>query len=293
LEPWRKISVGMARFYGVVSQKGQQPKAKDLKGSMTTLPVNSASVEESGPEFDFETPEVQVAAHFLTVKTRELRDSFMGYAVGVETGITQIQYDLVLSTLSRTLPAVYAAYDAYLVAVLATGAKPVLCAPSCPSCCSHYVTSVEPFELLFLDARIRTIPEYADKMVAMHESTQVYRAGYRKQDGEEAEDKALYRYFLKNKRCTFLTASGDCGVRDLRPMSCRMFFSYSDPRFCRGRRIATPANQNFHVGLPDEAEAFLSEASANLAGLRLSEHLFDGLLQVNETCGQFSSPAIS
>lgn len=121
----------------------------------------------------------------------------------------------------------------------------------------------------------------------MHEKSQIFRKGYRIQEGDEAEDKALYRYFLKNQRCAFLAKSGDCGIREIRPMSCRMFFSYSDPKWCHGRKVATAANKNFHIGLPDEAETLLAEASNRIGNLRLSEHLFDGLLQVNEILGRF------
>jgi Fe-S-cluster containining protein len=264
----------LARFYRVVAHNGQQ-------------------VDETGPKFLFDHPEVVAKGLRLVELTRDLRDALLQSPDAKGPIESETAYHSVIRILTPRMASLYAAYDAYITSVLATGESPVACRPSCPSCCSHYVTSVEGVELLFLDAVLRTSPDYADFLFSMHERTTVYRGVLKVEEGEEAEDKALHRYFLKGKKCPFLTGTGDCGIREVRPMSCRMFFSLSDPLYCKGKRILSLANRNFHVSMPDEAETYLAEASAVLKRLRLSEHLFDGLLRVNEALGRFSAPTIS
>lgn len=273
----------MARFYGVDAHPGQQLFPND--SSDRNRAEGHSEIE--GPHFDFSNSAVVAAAQSLTEKARELREILCIPGSKWAEIPTRHDYEELIRCLTGRMPALYAAYDAYLSAVLATGQRPIHCAPACPSCCSHYVTSVEPVELIYIDHQLKRRAEYSDRLVAMHEKTQIFRGGYRTREGDEAEDKALYRYFLKDQRCVFLTKSGDCGIREIRPMSCRMFFSYSDPKWCRGRKVATPANKNFHIGLPDEAETLLAEASHRIGELRLSEHFFDGLLQVNEILGRF------
>jgi len=199
-------------------------------------------------------------------------------------------YSELLKLLTGSLATLYERYDSYLNAVLATSEAPIQCRPACPSCCSHYPTSIEPFELLGLHTVLRTRENYPEIMFSLHERTQVFRKGFKSEEGEEAEDKALYRYFLRNKPCPLLTAEGSCGVRENRPMSCRMYFSLSAPSTCKGKAIATVGNQNFIVELPDEAEIALAEASEFLSDLELSQHFYDGLLQVNEHFGKHDGP---
>lgn len=258
---------------------------------------HEAEEDEGGPPFDFSAPAVIASSDAIVKAITQLRDALQaanGSALASEdSGETNSAYVACMQVLTAYMPGLYAAYDAYIEAVLATGEKPVTCRPACPSCCSHYVTSVEPVELLFIDAALRERDDYADRLFEMHERTMAFRKVYDMSEGDEAEDKALHRYFLQGKPCPFLTRGGECGVRSVRPMSCRMFFSYSDPKYCAGRKIISAANRNFHVTLPDEAEALLAQASSALSGIALSEHLFDGLLQVNEALARYGKPPIS
>ena len=103
---------------------------------------------------------------------------------------------------------------------------------------------------------------------------------------DQDEDAALHAYFLDDRPCPFLSKEGACGVYEHRPMSCRMFFSYSDPRFCRGLWTTSEKNRNFIIELPDDIETMFSRIS-RLIPWDLSEHLFQGLAEGNENFGQF------
>ena len=187
---------------------------------------------------------------------------------------------------------VYAAYDAYVAAALKSEDRKVTCKKGCSGCCRHFVDSVEPFELMAIHLAIRRDPRYPDLLVAFHRRASLFENLRREAgEGEEADDKALYRYFLRGAACPFLAADGACGIYADRPMSCRMFFSESAPRFCSGSAIATPWNRNFHVELPQEAERALAYCSAQLGSLDLPEGLFPGLLAANALFGRYDGDA--
>src|SRR5690606_19414218 len=119
--------------------------------------------------------------------------------------------------------------------------KAITCRKGCSACCRHYVSSVEPFELIALDRHLRSRPDYPDLVLASHNRAAVYHDILREEaaekEPEEAEDRALYRYFLRGNPCPFLAKDGRCGVYERRPMSCRMFFAESPPRFCAGKAL--------------------------------------------------------
>jgi|GEM_PF-2238305 len=198
-----------------------------------------------------------------------------------------------LARINAALPPLYAAYDDYLAAVLLTDRRSVTCSRGCSACCRHYVSSVEPFELIALDHHLKSRPDYGDLVVSTFRRATVFDGILREEsdkagrDEEEAEDRALYRYFLRGHACPFLEGDGTCGVYDHRPMACRMFYAESAPRFCAGKELASPWNKNFQVELPQEAEEALARCSRLLEGLGLSEHLFTGLTEVNALFGRF------
>lgn len=239
-----------------------------------------------GPAFEFESPEVVAAESELRKAAAELQESLKppSEAGGWEGGEP---YRRLAGLLEDRLPILYARYDAYVSAVLATGNTKVTCSRGCGHCCSHYVTSVEPFELAFLHGRIRKSAAYASKLVAFHRRAALFNRLLAEEKEDEAEDRSLFRYYLRDVPCPFLSSSGECGVYESRPMSCRMFFSQSHPSLCRGKAAASPGNRNFILELPADIEASLARAGMLLSALQLPESLFEGLLKANEIFGRY------
>jgi Fe-S-cluster containining protein len=193
------------------------------------------------------------------------------------------------------VPPLHAAYDAYVAAVLITDDKKITCSKACSACCRHFVSSVEPFELIALDQHARSRENYSDVIVSSHNRTMAYekvlREDSRHSAAEDAEDRALYHYFLRGLPCPYLEADGTCGVYEWRPMACRMFFAESAPRYCAGKALASPWNRNFQVELPQEAEEVLARCSRLLEHLDLPDGLFPGMVMVNELFGRFGDVA--
>ena len=211
--------------------------------------------------------------------------------------IDSAYYVTLSSILTARMSKFYAAYDAFVYAALHVEDRPVTCSKSCSACCRHFVSSVEPFELATIHRFIRERESYPDTLFASHKNSVVYEKimqaeidSAKDEKAEmEASDRALYRYFLKGRACPFLEQDGACGIYEVRPMSCRMFFSESPARFCAGKAIASPWNRNFQIELPQEAEDALVRVSKHLEGLEFPEELFPGVLAANELFGPFDN----
>jgi Fe-S-cluster containining protein len=250
------------------------------------LPAGSPKTDEDGPAFDFGHPEVAARAAELRAAAAGLK------AVCDRSGSPPADaegYRALRSELEAVMPGFYAGYDAYVTAVLRTGESAPACSRGCSHCCSHYVASVEPFELIFLHGRIAGSDAYPSQVIGLHRRASLFHSLRREEDGDLAEDKALYRYYLRGTPCPFLGPGGACGVYEARPMSCRMFFSLSDPAFCKGRAVVDPRNRNFLIELPEDIEADLARAGAALAAYGLPEFLFEGLLEANGAFGRFDA----
>jgi Fe-S-cluster containining protein len=199
-------------------------------------------------------------------------------------------YEALGLRLARWVPELHAAYDAYLAEVLITEGRRITCSKACSACCRHFVSSVEPFELIALDHHVKSRPDYADLIVSSYHKTGIYEKILQEEgDDEEADDRALYRYFLRGQACPFLARDGSCGVYEHRPMACRMFFAESSPRFCAGKALASPWNRNFQVELPQVAEEALARCSRLLESLELPEGLFPGMVAVNALFGRYDA----
>lgn len=241
---------------------------------------------DDGPAFDFTRPEVLARAEELRVAAAGIRALCDSCAHPPEDGAG---YASLQAGLEGALPGFYARYDAYVSEVLRTGASAPACSRGCSHCCRHYVASVEPFELLFLHGRIARGERYASHLIGLHRRMSLFHSLLRAEEGDLAEDKALYRYYLRDLPCPFLGPGGACGVYESRPMSCRMFFSLSDPAFCKGRAVVDARNRNFLIELPEDIEAELARASAALSAYGLPEFLCEGLLEANASFGRFEA----
>lgn len=242
--------------------------------------------QADGPAFDFSDPAVVTAEARLREAAEALEVSLRA---SLEGRPGDAAYPAAAAALEESLPPFHACYDAWAGAVTATGNTGVTCRKGCGHCCSHYVSSVEPFEIVRLHGRIRRDPSYPSRLVAFHRRATLFRGLLEGRLDEEADDRALFRYYLRGQPCPFLSAAGECGVYDARPMSCRMFFSQSHPSLCKGKLAASPGNRNFILELPDDVEATLARASALLERFELSENLFEGLLEANARFGRMDT----
>lgn len=174
-------------------------------------------------------------------------------------------------------------YMEYLEVVLPQHAEPVRCQAGCANCCHHYPMSVEPFELLSLYSYLRSRDDFASLLESCWHRTRAYAAIDMSlcKDSEDEEEFRLHRYYGRGYPCPFIMGNGDCGVYRYRPLTCRMYFSHTDPQFCVPEHLQTPLNRSFIVYLPDRIEEQIAQVSSHYASLELPESLYEGLLAVN------------
>ena len=185
------------------------------------------------------------------------------------------------------------AYSLYLEAVLPQHKNGIKCGPSCGNCCHHYPMSVEPFELVHLYSNLRRRDDFMSVMEDCQMRAKLFEGLLDKRLAEsdsedDAEDRALHDYFSQWKSCPFSSPQGDCRIYPLRPVSCRMYFSETLPKYCVPEYLQTEKNESFVVYMPDHIEEALSGISEHYAGLELPESYFGGLLSMNLYEGVFS-----
>lgn len=244
---------------------------------------------DDGPAFDFASPAVLAAEASLREAAEALEAALEVPLQDGPAGEGAAGYRALMAAVEESLPPFHACYDAWSAAVLATGSAPIACSKGCGSCCSHYVSSVEPFEILRMHGHIRKDPAYPSRLVAFHRRATLFNGLLAGRMDEEADDRALYRYYLRNLPCPFLKSTGECGVYEHRPMSCRMFFSQSHPSLCRGKAAASPGNRNFILELPEDIEARLARVSRRMERFGLSENFFEGLMDANARFGAYDA----
>ena len=200
-------------------------------------------------------------------------------------------------------------FSQYLEAVLPQQPRPIQCRSACGNCCHHYPMSVEPFELLALYENLRGRNDLLHIMEACQARSSTFNRLFetRREECEKensdnscqmdvddrAEDLALHDYFSAWKPCPFSDKVGDCTVYPLRPVSCRMYFSETDPKFCTPEHLQTPANDSYIVYLPDAIEDAVYGISEHYALLDLPESYFGGLLAVNAYEGLLNESSVS
>ena len=144
--------------------------------------------------------------------------------------------------------------------------------------------SVEPFELVTLYCDLRGRNDLLDIMEACQVRSSLFSKFFeaRRAEGavpdqmdldDYAEDKALHDYFSAWNPCPFSDKK--------RPVSCRMYFSETDPKFCTPEHLQTPENDSYIVYLPDSIEDAVYGISEHFTLLDLPESYFGGLLAVN------------
>jgi Fe-S-cluster containining protein len=184
------------------------------------------------------------------------------------------------------------AFASYLSAVLVQHEKPIQCRPACGNCCHHFPMSVEPFELLALYGELRQKEDFLGVMEACQVRESLFGKLYAKRaeslGEDEAEDRALHDYFAEWLPCPFSDRAGDCGIYPVRPVSCRMYFSETDPRYCTPDFLQTEKNDSYIVYLPDAVEEAIYGISEHYEDLDLPESFFGGLLAVNAYEGLFA-----
>ncbi len=159
----------------------------------------------------------------------------------------------------------------------------IACNSQCVNCCSHYPSSVEPFELFFIYAKIRQRSDIEQLLVKCFSRTEIFESllaqAKESLTESEAEDLALKEYFQSQKLCPF-NQDGHCSIYEIRPISCRMYFSLTPETYCTPDHIETDKNRSFIHYFSDQVELSIEDLKRDWEDWELSDSLYRGLLEM-------------
>jgi Fe-S-cluster containining protein len=176
-----------------------------------------------------------------------------------------------------TLEQLYATYDQYIKHNIAASRLKTLCQFGCTRCCHQAVYGCYAFEIINLYRQLRARDDYGqlhDAFVRSADEFQQMFTGYaHKAAGREdlALVNTLQHFAALAKPCPLL-ADGNCRVYAQRPISCRMYYSLTNPVYC-----TTVVGRTFHL-LPPQEVADLLVALNNRLAFPYSEFLAQGLV---------------
>ena len=146
----------------------------------------------------------------------------------------------------------------------------VTCSRGCINCCNHWVEDVNSFEAEIIAGVIRhRYPHRIDSI-----------RSHCMEDGEELErldslvlerfeenpstdcsidsvDLLLNVFYQMKRPCPLLDKDGGCMVYDVRPLTCRLYFSFSDPLRCDPEYINTSGTSTCIIDLSEEVNSLL------------------------------------
>jgi len=171
----------------------------------------------------------------------------------------------------------YSTYDAYIAHNLRASEVKIVCKFGCTRCCHQAVQGCYAFEIINLYRQLRPRADYprihddlvrnADEFQAMFTR---YAANTPGRD-DLAVLNTLQHFSALAKPCPLLVGN-NCGVYAHRPVSCRMYYSLTNPVLC-----TTVLGNTFHLVPPDDVAAILAGLNDRLA-FAYSEFLAQGLV---------------
>jgi|WetSurMetagenome_2_1015567.scaffolds.fasta_scaffold00241_16 Fe-S-cluster containining protein len=166
-------------------------------------------------------------------------------------------------------------FSEYQREVLEKYSRKVSCGPDCGVCCNHWPEDTYSFEVIIIaDYLKKRRPADVDRVrealrgdIACLDGirdtlrTRLLDPRARAALGDiDPYDAALSSFYQFNRPCPLLDESGSCSIYDIRPVTCRVYVSFSHPKYCGPERI-----------LGDEALTYLLDVS------KKTDELFDKL----------------
>jgi Fe-S-cluster containining protein len=180
-------------------------------------------------------------------------------------------------------------YERFQHVVLSDAGRNVCCAKGCSYCCNHWVEDVYFFEGAIIADHLRGVggdriaeivrrfAEDEKELARLHAIVDVRTADQALVENLSESDRIdllLACYYRLRRPCVFLDDDGSCGIYAIRPLSCRMYLSFSDPSYCDPDRVDESDVHTYLLDFEEEASALLDELHrhydrfGNITGLR-------------------------
>jgi Fe-S-cluster containining protein len=165
-------------------------------------------------------------------------------------------------------------FEKYQHMVIEHSGHHVTCARGCTRCCFHWVEDVYSFEAEIVADYIRTnraeqIDEIIEKFSRDIEEVErldlIVAEKLKKYSHEEGceridpVDLLLASFYQLRRPCALLTDSGECGIYPVRPLTCRVYVSFSDPVYCDPDYINVSDVRTYLLDLQETASRLLDQ----------------------------------
>ncbi len=172
----------------------------------------------------------------------------------------------------------------YQNSVLAGYPLKVTCGPKCGVCCYHWAEDTYSFEVLNLaqylkqnrKADIKSICDTLKGDIACLKKIKATVSKKLKDPKQKAAlgdadpyDLVLSSFYRFKRPCPLLTKDGSCSVHPIRPLTCRVYISFSAKEYCRPSRIVSDKALTYLLDLEQDASDLFDE-------LHFMYDLFDG-----------------
>lgn len=137
--------------------------------------------------------------------------------------------------------------ERYQEAIIDSSGYTLSCKRGCSICCCHWVEDVNSFEAAIIADFLRTtVPQKIGKIVRQCESDcreierleSLVANKLQEHDAAPANrfvdpiDLLLSVFYQMRRPCPLLSADGSCSIYEVRPLTCRIYLSFSDPLRC-------------------------------------------------------------
>jgi len=161
--------------------------------------------------------------------------------------------------------------DRYQAAIVGNSGRKVTCGARCPACCFHWVEDVNSFEAELIAGYLRReMPGRIDAIVdqCARDDRELERlntimearlaAAGKAAEGIDSVDLLLASWYLLKRPCPLLEQkSGACLAYPLRPLTCRMYVSFSNPSRCTPGRLDDGDTPTYLFDLEEEADSII------------------------------------
>jgi Fe-S-cluster containining protein len=177
-----------------------------------------------------------------------------------------------------------ALFSQYQDAILAGYPLKMTCGPRCGDCCYHWPEDTYSFEVQYIaeflkknrrndiSAICATLGEdiailgRTKKSVSARLSDPAQKAALSDID---PYDIALSSFYRLKRPCPLLTGDGSCSIHSMRPLTCRVYISFSSKEYCKPSRIASDKALTYLLDLEQDASDLFDQ-------LHFMYDIFDG-----------------
>ncbi|HEX3018696.1 MAG TPA: hypothetical protein VHP36_00265 [Chitinispirillaceae bacterium] len=161
-------------------------------------------------------------------------------------------------------------FEKYQSAILENSSISCTCHKGCHNCCFHWVEDVNSFEAEIIAHYISSnmpgkITEIVNTCVEdLRELERLYKIVQNRLAGAQAEeqeideiDLLLSVYYQMKRLCPLCNKDGSCMIYQVRPLTCRIYMSFSDPALCDPAYINDELVPTYLLNLDEDANDIL------------------------------------